>query len=68
MKKMKLEIYRKRTVPGGYVVDDVPETVFNNISWFNVENGCVYGNTNGEELHIEMDKQNYQYFINMEED
>ena len=60
---MKLEIYRKRSIPGGYVFDVDPETVFENILWVEILNGVIYGNIYGEELTVKMDEVNYRYII-----
>lgn len=60
---MKLEIYRKRSIPGGYVFDVDPETVFENIAWLECCNGVFYGNIEGEELAVGMDEVNYKYII-----
>lgn len=60
---LKLEIYRKRPIPSGCVVDDVPETVFENIAWLECCNGVFYGNIEGEELAVGMDEVNYKYII-----
>jgi len=60
---MKIEIYRKRQVFNGFVVDDTPETVFSGVCWFEIRNNTIFGNVNGEELTVKMDGYNYNYII-----
>ena len=58
---MKIEIYRKRLTPFGYVIEDEPETVYSGIYWVEIRDGYIYGNISGEELTIETDNTNYIY-------
>ena len=63
---MKIEIYRKRSFPNNYIVDDEPETVFHNVSWVEITNQVIFGNIEGEELTIIRDNSNYKYIIKEE--
>ena len=60
---MRLEVYRKRQICGGFVADDSPEIVFCNIAWFDICGNTISGNICGEELTVNMDTVNYKYMF-----
>ena len=68
--KMKLEIYRKRATPNGFVVDEKAETTITNIAWYELDGEYIhycYVN-NHVPLTLHMDKFNYKYIIRLQED
>ena len=60
---MTIEIYRKRLVFNHFVVDDVPETVWNDVQCIEIYNKGIKADLNGEELTVNFDHVNYHYVI-----
>lgn len=60
---MKIEVYRKRYIGCGFVVDDDPERVFYNVAQVELASGAIYGDIDGEQLTIKTDNVNYKYVL-----
>ena len=60
---MRIEIYRKRQVFNSYVVDDVPEVIYNNVQTIELHKSVLLGNIDGEQLTVLLDWGNYDYHI-----
>lgn len=70
MKTLKLEIYRKRDIPGSYayIVNDIPDIVYHNLAWVEIDgSNYLFGCNEGEEVNIQMDNINYKYMIKTED-
>lgn len=60
---MTIEIYRKRSVFNGFVLDDEPESTFCNVSTVEIGKTAIYGTIDGEQLTIKLDHINYHYIV-----
>ena len=60
---MKVEMYRKRSVPCGFIVDDVAEIVFENVSNIRITQGYIFFYRDGENQKIRIDNRNYLYTV-----
>ena len=62
---MKITIYRKRYIPGGgYMIDEQPENVFNDVSACMVGDKYIDGYIGlTEPIRIQFDHINYNYVI-----
>lgn len=60
---MRIEIYRVRYIGDSRIVDDIPETVYENANAIELHKGFLFGNVNGEELSVIFDWVNYCYRI-----
>ena len=70
MKKMKIEIFRKRFTPNGFVIDEKAETTIWGIEWFKVNGEYLYYayiKNSCTPLTLHMDKFNYDYVITIED-
>ena len=52
---MTISIYKKE--------DNSIVNVYHNVSWFEIINGVIYGNIDGDELTIDIDFNIYSYWI-----
>lgn len=60
---MTIEIYRKRSVFNGFVLDDKPECTFRNVSAVEIGKTAIFGTIDGEQLTIKLDHVNCHYVI-----
>ena len=60
---MKIEMYRKRNTPCGFVVDNAAEIVFENVSNIRVTKNHIFFDKDGEKRKISIDDYNYLYIV-----
>lgn len=68
--KMKMEIYRKRETPCGFIVDEKAETTIRNIASFEIRGSLLlytYANDLNTQLAMSIDERNYKYIIALED-
>ena len=60
---MLLEVYRKKSIFGAEFEEEEPQITFENVSNVQILNGILYGDINGEQLTINFDHFNYNYYL-----